>query len=1129
MHRTHTLTRSQEGVLHGALVSPDPARFTVGEAIELTGPVRIPVLAQAIERALDEAAWSLRADGAGGLHPVDRPEVDTIDLSGAPDPWAAAVRRMRADMTAGIGLSADVLHRQSLLVLAPDRVVWFLRADHLLTDGYGVVLVVRRALEVYAALAAGTTPPPARFVDTDRVVQAERAYESSPRFEADADFWVRADAQAKEAGALRSLLPSDVSTGGGLHREVSRMSARLLEESADRHQVTWADLVVAAATLAVSRLGGHRDVVVGIPLMNRVGPVALAPTSVVNVVPLHVHVDPSATVGHHVSDVARRLTAVRRHGRFPSEELMRRAGLVGSGEPLVGVELNIKALDQPTRVAGLGVRIHNLAQGPVDDLDLSVYRTDGGLVWEAVAPGSPVGPFLDADTGGHPLVASATRAVCTDLDLLAAAESTALLGGVDAGRVDAGESSGPADAGPKHSLDLAAPTVATSTGAVGAEPARAQGDPATAGAAAVPSVAELLADVVARFPDRVALVGDGQRTYGDLGRDVLATVAAITRSSEPGDRVVLALPRGADGVVALLACLVCGRVAVPVDPTWPAVRLEDVRSGVAARLTLEALPAGHGPADVVTELRTLADALDTDAPAYVIHTSGSTGRPKGVLVTHRGLAHFLAHHRAHTFAPFRDAPLRVAQTLPLEFDGSWDTVQGLLLGHEVHVLPREVTRDPAACVAVIHERRLEMVDTTPTVCAALLDEGLLAPGHPLRFVSVGGESCPPTLWSRLTAQDLTVANFYGPTECTVDAVGIVHDPESAAHEPSTPEADAAAGSRIGLPLSSVQVRVLDPHLRPVPSGATGELYLAGPQLALGYWGRPDLTAERFVADPHGAPGARMYRTGDLVSRGADGHLRYHGRADHQVKIRGYRVEPGEVEAGLLRVDGVDQAVVVGRDGRLVAYVTGRPDGDVREAARAILPDHLVPAVVVPLERLPRTTTGKIDTAALPDPTVGGSDAAVRAPRTKAERVVVTRLAGVLGIAADRIDVQSDFFALGGDSITAIRLVAALRGSGVATSVGAVFTARSVAAIAAGATRLADSDPATVAPPTDPGSSPDPGVRTDPPVTADTPSAPAPTLPVPTLPAPTLPDLDGAQADAVRDLLARRGRRPRRTA
>lgn len=1063
------LTRSQEGVLLAHLVDGDDARYTVGEAIELVGPVDIPALRDAVRVTVAEApGWDLRVDTDGRATTAGPTAVacELVDLSSAPDPWAAARTHLRDIMQVGLPLGAGPLHRQQLLVLGPDRVLWATVAHHVLVDGYGLVLVVRRALDRYAAAVGGDAVRPAPWSVPEDVVSAELAYEGSPAHERDLAYWLDADRCAREAGAVRTLWPRGASFADGpWTTDVGE-----LDDAATRLGCTWADLLVTAAGITLARLAGQREVVLGIPLMHRMGPAAWAPTSVVNVLPLHLTIRPGDPVGDVVTGTATRLRELRRHGRLRSEELARATGRGDGRTPLTGPELNLKAFDQPTTCAGLDVVVHNLAEGPLDDLGWSVYRTAGRLRWSARTPGSVHDALLATAPGADPRAGAAGRLLGQVLDTLVRADPASPVGAL----VEADEPESQAGS------ETHEPEVETASA------------PAAAGEPVL--VPELWREVVAEHGRRTALV-DGTRriSYAEADAETTRLARALTARTAPGDLVLLELPRGADSVIALLTCLLTGRVAVPVDPAWPAARRVALHDQVGARLVLDAelLAALCADDTDVPDDAGTAIAPGPDDVAYVIHTSGSTGRPKGVVITHRALGCFLEHHRTRTLAPFAGEALRIAQTLPLEFDGSWDTLQGVLLGHEVHLLARETAQDPAATVAAVRAESLQLVDTTPTVLSALVDEGLLDAGHRLRMVSVGGEACPPSLWARLLAEpDLQVANLYGPTEATVDAVGLVRS----AGVPDAPgcRVDDAHQDRgtIGRPLTRVGVRVLDTHLAPVAPGLVGELYLTGPQLALGYLGRSDLTAERFVADPHGAPGTRMYRTGDLVSIGPDGLLDYHGRADAQLKVRGYRVEPGEVEAGLLALAGVRAAAADVHDGRLLAWVVcddvqDRDGAALRAALAQTLPQHLVPAQVIVVDELARTSTGKLDLTALP--VQARATPAGRPPTSDAELALAAVLAEVLGLAPEQICTESDFFALGGDSITAIRVVSRLRSRGLRTSVGALFAHRTVAAVA-----------------------------------ADT----VPTTTVAGTAAPALSaDLDATQLAAVGALMARRARRP----
>ena len=337
--------------------------------------------------------------------------------------------------------------------------------------------------------------------------------------------------------------------------------------------------------------------------------------------------------------------------------------------------------------------------------------------------------------------------------------------------------------------------------------------------------------------------------------------------------------------------------------------------------------------------------------AYLIYTSGTTGTPKGVAVAHRNVTQLLET---------LDAGLPASGVWPLchslAFDVSvWEIFGALLRGGRLVVVPESVAASPEDFHDVLVAERVSVLTQTPSAVAALAPEGLESAA-----VVVVGEACPVEVVDRW-APGRVMINAYGPTETTM-CVAM-----------SAPLMAGSGVVPIGSPVAGAALFVLDGSLRPVPAGVVGELYVAGHGVACGYVGRAGLTASRFVACPFGGPGARMYRTGDVVSWGADGQLRYLGRADEQVKIRGYRIELGEVQAALAGVEGVDQAVVIARedrpgDKRLVGYVTGTADPATARAWLAErLPPYMVPAAIVVLDVLPLTVNGKLDKRALPAP------------------------------------------------------------------------------------------------------------------------------------------------------------------
>ena len=453
-----------------------------------------------------------------------------------------------------------------------------------------------------------------------------------------------------------------------------------------------------------------------------------------------------------------------------------------------------------------------------------------------------------------------------------------------------------------------------------------------------------------------------------------------------------------------------------------------------------------------------AVALDAQHPAYVIYTSGSTGTPKGVVVTHGGIPN-LAAAQIDRFGI--DAHARVLQFASLSFDAAVSEIATTLLCGATLVLPSADRRDPEAVARVLREQSITHVTLPPALLAdlpdgvlkddvptgALLADDLLTDDLPLKTIVVAGEACSADVIARWS-QHCRLINAYGPTETTVCA------------SMSEALSDVSAAP-IGRPIWNTRIYVLDAGLAPVPAGVAGELYIAGAGLARGYLGRAGLTAERFVADPFGPPGSRMYRSGDLARWRADGVLDFLGRADAQVKLRGYRIEPGEIEAVLLRHGGVAQAAVIARedsagDKRLIGYVVGKAGGALPDAAglRAHvgkqLPDYMVPSAFVVLDALPLTPNGKLDRRALPAPAVA-AHLPKRSPRSPQEEILCALFAEVLGLAAVGID--DNFFELGGHSLLATRLISRIRATlDVELSIRSLFESPTVAGLAQGLAR-----------------------------------------------------------------------------
>jgi amino acid adenylation domain-containing protein/non-ribosomal peptide synthase protein (TIGR01720 family) len=580
---------------------------------------------------------------------------------------------------------------------------------------------------------------------------------------------------------------------------------------------------------------------------------------------------------------------------------------------------------------------------------------------------------------------------------------------------------------------------------------------------------ELFEAQVAASPEAIAVVfQDTQWSYAQLNTAANQLAhALIVRRMGPEQIIALALPRSPELVVAILGVLKAGAAYLPLDPDYPAARLELMLGDAHPALllttthTTPCIPPDDPTPQLVLDdpqtTTTLNQHPDTNPtnthrttpllpqhPAYLIYTSGSTGTPKAVAVEHAGIPS-LAAAQIDRFQI--DARSRVLQFASPCFDASVMELLMVLAAGAVLVVPATGPLAGEALADVVADQRVSHALIPPVALAGAPTAGLVG----LQTLVVGGEACSPELvaaWS----PGRRMINAYGPTETT--ACATMSGPLSQMTQMPPP---------IGGPIANTRVFVLDGGLQLVPPGVVGELYIAGAGLARGYVGRPDLTAERFVACPFGPSGARMYRTGDLVHWNAEGNLVFVGRADDQLKVRGFRIEPGEIETVLVSHPEVAQAVVIARDDwagesddkRLVAYVVPAVGatvaaGVLREFVRERLPEYMVPAAFVTLDGLPLTPNGKLDRAALPAPDLTPTTPN-RPPRTPQEQILAELFAEVLGLS--RIGIDDDFFTLGGDSIVSIQLVARARAAGVVFTVRDVFEHRTVAGLAGTAAGL----------------------------------------------------------------------------
>ncbi|MFF4926499.1 non-ribosomal peptide synthase/polyketide synthase [Kitasatospora sp. NPDC001261] len=1041
----YPLTPMQAGMLFHSLLDPDGDTYVNQVQLVLDGVTDPHALAEAWQRTADANAilrtrlsWQ---DGAEPLQVVQHRAAVPVahhDWTGRPAEQVErdTARLLAEDRAAGIDLGGAPLLRLALIRLTPTRVRVVWTFHHVLLDGWSAAQVFDEVCERYAALTAGRAPAPAerapyadylRWLAGQDGAEAERYWRDTlAGFPAPTEL----PRDRRPAGAHRASSSASVRVALG-----AELSERL-RDTARQAGLTVNTVLQGAWALLLSRYGGGDDVVFGTIVSGRPAELPGVTSMVglfINALPTRVRIDPRRPLRELLREVQDHQSEARRHDAVSLAQLQGWSELPGGTalfDSLVVFE-NYPFDAQSLTRHGLGVETEQVLEPT--SYPLSVV----------VAPGESIEVGLDHDPA---LFDTAT------VEGLGAGLHT-LLAGMAAG-LDR----------PVGELPLLDPAegralVARLGGAVTEAPDG--------------TLPEAFARQAARTPDAPAVrSGDEQLTYRELDeRSNRLARLLIAAGAGPERFVALALPRTVELAVALLAVLKSGAAYLPVDPGYPAERIaylfEDVRPDavVTGTATAGRLPDGPSTRIVLDDpacrerlAAARADAvrdeerhgaLRPEHPAYVIHTSGSTGRPKGVVVAHSSVL-ALTDWAA---AEFADGGLaHVLAATSLNFDVSvFEIFAPLLSGGRVELL-----RDLLALAERPGPWRAGLLSAVPSALGGLLADGAVRLAADT--VVLAGEALPARTVRQVreAVPGCRVLNVYGPTEATVYATAHTCDPADPDRDPP-----------IGRPVGGARAYVLDERLRPVPVGAPGELYLAGTGVARGYLHRPGLTAARFLPDPYGPPGARMYRTGDRVRWSADGGLDYLGRADDQVKVRGFRIELGEVEAALARHPRVSAAAarVVDQDGhkRLVGYAVPR-DGALPDQAewRAFLgdtlPGHLVPALVVPLERLPLGATGKLDRRALPEPVwAAPATEAGRPPRTDTERVLAAIWREVLGV--PDVSADDNYFALGGDSILGIQIVSAARRDGLALTPRHLFAHQTLAELARAAERSPRPEPA----------------------------------------------------------------------
>lgn len=1022
----YSLTGAQTGIWFAQQLDPDNPIYNTAEYIEINGPINIALFEEALRHVIKEAEslhvrFGENMDGPWQMiNPSPDVQLHVIDVSSEPDPEKTALNWMKVDLAKPVDLGYDPLFNEALFIAGPDRFFWYQRIHHIAIDGFGFSLIAQRVASTYTALIKGQTAKGRSFGSLQAILEEDTDYRGSVQYEKDRQFWLDRFADAPEVVSLADRAPR---TSNSFLRHTAYLppsDVNALKEAARYFSGSWHEVMIAVSAVYVHRMTGSEDVVLGLPMMGRIGSASLnVPAMVMNLLPLRLTVSSSMSFSELIQQISREIRSIRRHHKYRHEELRRDLKLIGENHRLFGPQINLMPFDYGLDFAGARGTTHNLSAGPVDDLSINVYdRTDGSGLRIDVDANPEV--YSESDIKLH------QQRILQLLQTASAGEDM-LIG----------------------QMELLLPEEKKQVISEWNETAKPEN---------LLSLQDMFEKQAVLTPERIALMCDDiQVNYRKLNEEAnrLARLL-IEKGIGPEQFVALALPRSPEMVASMLGVLKTGAAYLPLDPEFPADRisymLEDAKPSciITTEEIAASLPDNLAVPELVLDQAVTQEiikryspenpdvSVSLDHPAYIIYTSGSTGRPKGVVVTQKSLSNFLLSMQ-EAFSLGEEDRLLAVTTVAFDIS-ALELYLPLISGAQIVIAKKETIREPQALAQMIENFDINIMQATPTLWHALVT----SEPEKLRGlrVLVGGEALPSGLLQALQDLHCSVTNLYGPTETTIWSAAAFLEEGLQGVPP------------IGKPIWNTQVYVLDNGLQPVPPGVVGELYIAGTGLARGYFYRPDLTAERFVADPYGPPGTRMYRTGDQARWRADGSLDYIGRADHQIKIRGFRIELGEIDAVLANHPHIEQAAVVVRedqpgDKRLAAYVVADGAIDTAELRRymgASLPDYMVPAAFVEMDELPLTPNGKLDRKALPAPDFSTS-VSDRAPRTPQEEILCDLFAEVLGLA--RVGIDDSFFELGGHSLLAARLMSRIREvMGAELGIAKLFDEPTVAGLAA---------------------------------------------------------------------------------
>jgi enterobactin synthetase component F len=1032
------LSTAQRGQWIAQKLAPKDTAFNVAEYVEIKGFVDIVHFTSAIKQLISEAdcirSQIVEEDDKifQIVHQIDEGHFSLLDFSSTESPLQTAMTWMTDDMMQPLTNPGDILWRSALIKIDEHHYYWYQRCHHVALDGFGGNLLTLRLAEIYNALLDNRDTGPNPFGSLAELIESENVYKSSKRYKKDRQYWLENLINLPETTSLSQRI--DLSNQTSQLRKALHLSQELTDKLAIVGQTVNASLpqtLIALVAAYFYRMTGANDLVFAMPVTARTQRLQRStPGMMANAVPIRLSLSTEITLEELITQVSKVVLRALRHQQYRYEDLKRELGLMSAGQQIASLGVNIEPFDYNLAFGDCSTSLHNLSNALIDDLTVFIFdrHDNNGLKVEFDA--NPT-RYTEQELENH--LEQFERLI--DGMILAPANpisKAALLSENERHKI-------------LHTWNNTACPIPQQ------------------------SVVEAFNAQVISNPTSIAVSSEQSTlTYSEL--DALSNAWANKLIKEQvcaGDLVAIALMRNTDMLVALLGTLKAGAAYLPLDPDFPEDRLRSIVEDANPKLILSCHGAIGQLPTVATPIILIDDphsdisldksvshptelAISGNSSAYVIYTSGSTGRPKGVEIPHGALMNFLYAMQNELNLTSQDKFLAVTT---ISFDISiLELFLPMTVGASVVIADRKTVRDPQALTELAVQEGVTLLQATPSLWQALLPtyNNELKGIRPL----VGGEALPGQLAQTMSNLGHPVVNLYGPTETTIwSSIMPLIKQTDLRHPP------------IGRPLLNTQMYVLDHAMEPVPVGVTGDLYIAGDGLALGYYQRPDLTNERFISNPYGKEGSRLYITGDKARWRQDGLLEYQGRDDHQIKIRGFRIEIGDIESALLACREVIQAIVVAQtspngDKQLVAYVipvdANLDTSELRRQLINALPDYMVPAHFMLLNEMPLTPNGKVNRKALPLPTWQASNS-YEAPRNQLEEMLTNLWAETLGLTL--VGIRDNFFEIGGDSISATRILNHIQKNLlIEVPLGVLFKASTIADLSDYLSRSEDWDP-----------------------------------------------------------------------